>query len=212
MKALFSTMIMLISLSYVNSRNKHLQSTLAAIPETQIIHTNGKTPLVEGFGWVSDYTLFNFGIGFKFALDAFIGYEFPVSYLNNAGNHALFEPKLYVEGSTHNSIELFFGIFSFRFNFDFIGIRYNFLEVAYLWSIDDYTQYCYGLDWSTSALKFHAKVEEFTNECSFGALGFLIDRIPECRSRRYTPKNDVYSYSVLDTIDKDGSYLPYTCN
>jgi len=106
-----------------------------------------------------------------------IGYEFPVSYLNNAGNHALFEPKVYIEGSSHNYFEIFLGVYSFRFNFDFIGAKYNLVELTYLWSIDDYTQYCYGVDWSTTALKFSAGVEEFTNECEVGALGFLIDRV-----------------------------------
>jgi hypothetical protein len=51
---------------------------------------SGKTPLVEGFGYSKSMVAASFGVAFNTSLDAFIGYEFPVSYLNNAGNHALF--------------------------------------------------------------------------------------------------------------------------
>jgi hypothetical protein len=119
---------------------------------------------------------------------------------------------MYIEASSHNFIEFYFGLFSFRFNFDFIGAKYNLLDISYLWSIDDYQNYCYSVDWSSTAMKLSLGVEEFTNECDVGALGFLILRVRECRDRRYTPANNLYDYSIIDSLDKDGSYVAYTCN
>ena len=141
MKALrlFSTITIALIINSVASLNKHLTSELQSSAVKSIMNKAGKTPLIESFGFTRDLTASNFGLALKFSLDANIGYEFPASYLNNAGNHALFEPKIYVEGASNNYIEIFFGIYSFRFNFNFVGARYNLLEITYLWSIDDYT-------------------------------------------------------------------------
>lgn len=102
-------------------------------------------------------------------------------------------PKAYVELATHNYIEFFYGIFSFRFNFDFTGYRYNIVQLTYLWSIDNTSNYCYGLDWSINASKYTVYSEEFVEECSYGALGLISGRVKDCRNRRYTPNVPIYS-------------------
>lgn len=95
---------------------------------TSVFSPSGKTPIVEGFGFSgSPFTVLGYGISYKLSLDAFLGYEAPLSYYNSGGNNILFTPKGYVEAATHNYIQINSPVFSFRFNFDFVGFRYDFV-------------------------------------------------------------------------------------
>ena len=102
------------------------------------MHPSGSTPIVEGMGFAGNlFNIMGFGVSYKTSLDALIGFDMPVFYLNSAGNNVAFTPNLYVEAASHNYIDIGLGEFTFRFNLDFIGFKYNAAQLSYVWSIDN---------------------------------------------------------------------------
>jgi hypothetical protein len=88
---------------------------------------------VEGFGYSGTLIdIMTVGLSYKFSLDAFLGYQAPIAYYNAGGNNILFTPTFYVEGASHNFIQVSFLMLDFRLNFDFIGLRYDFYSPSYL--------------------------------------------------------------------------------
>lgn len=152
MKSLFCTLPLILSLTKLASSKmllkEEVHSVLQSGAANTLVSPSGKTPIVEGAGYEGNLMSFlSYGIKYKVSLDAFLGYEAPLAYYNNAGNNLLFTPNLYVEAATHNYIQIGFGFFDFRFNFDFVGFRYDLAKPVYVQSIDNVKKYCYGVDW-----------------------------------------------------------------
>ena len=68
----------------------------------------------------------------------------------------------------------------------------NFINFSYTQNIDDTSLYCYGVSWDTEGFTSTVNVEEFVDECTFGALGLLQNRGEACRGRRYIPDTPIW--------------------
>lgn len=145
-------------------------------------------------------------------LDAYTGYSFNTFYLSNNGDYIVFNPKFYLETSFLSYLEFHFWFLSWRWNVNFIGYKYTFLDTVFQWNIDDYTSYCSSFGWETKATKFETYPEEFVSDCSYGLFGAIFERSRNCVNRRNTPSNGFYSYQFTTAADKSGYYRNYQCS
>jgi hypothetical protein len=173
----------------------------------------GQTPLAKAFGWSGDLLkVSNFGFSYKFSIDALIGYLMPVFHINVLVDQLVANPQAYLEFASNNYLDIHLGLFTYRVNINFRGYRYTFMDYYYVQDIMNSNQWCSGMEWNAKALTAMVTTEEFVNECSYGLFGRLNDYSKICRSRRYTPVENVIKKQVMDKFDRYGEYRPYTCS
>lgn len=87
-----------------------------------------KTPIVQNLEFKREYISKGFGFGFNFGFDIAIGYNVLALYLFTNFNNLLFNPKIYLEASSHNYIEFKLYNFEFRFPFEILGYKYTVVD------------------------------------------------------------------------------------
>lgn len=188
-----TTLCLISAALLISTALSHEKPVLTSENSAKIASPKGRTQLVKGWGFGSDaFSVANWGVQYKFSLDVFGGYEAPVFHLNSGENFVVTNPKLYLEAANHLVLQVNLGVFSFRITNDLTGYRFNFVDLSYLWSIDDNTKYCYGVDWSTTGFENVVGSEQIVNECQFGALGLLIGNPRDCKVRRYVPTQPIW--------------------
>ena len=53
--------------------------------------------------------------------------------------------------------------------------------------------------------------DQTVKECTYGALGVLVDDWSDCKWQHYRPELPIFEIQATDFADYDGSYWPYTC-
>ena len=134
-----------------------------------------------------EWKQYGFGFGCLFEFDIAVGYKILFMHLYTTQDNLLLNPKMYVEGTTHNYIEFMFQNVRFRFPFEFIGYKFTFLDYQFLWNLDSPLDYCQGMQWVQEMTQFRVDFEANINECDFGILGVLLQPADwyNCEWRRY---------------------------
>jgi hypothetical protein len=99
-----------------------------------------------------------------------------------------FEPTFNLDIGAYLRLE--FHLYFINFEFSVNLMPYMFRPFDFTFSIDPVfpRRYCYGFDYWTKGFALQIDFDQSVKECSYGALGILVDDWNDCEWKNYNPE------------------------
>ena len=122
-----------------------------------------------------------------------------------------FEPTFNLDVGAYLKFELHLYFINFEFSVNLMPYMFRPFDFTFAIDPEFPRRYCYGFDYWTKGFALQIEMDQSVKECTYGALGYLVDDWNDCKWQHYKPELPIFEIQATDFADYDGSYWPYTC-
>ena len=133
-------------------------------------------------------------ISIQIDADVYLGYDVPIFYQLNVNNQLVVNPQFFIIPGARSQLKIsLFNLIEWDLLLKFVGYKATFIDASYVQDLDDFSNLCYGLDWSTKGFFVEAEISLNVKECTFGIMGLQTNDFYDCQWVNYIPSMPAYT-------------------